>query len=98
MIDPNSPANSWGWTIGFVLLTPVVSLILLYLNAAVTHGVALLLGQSKRGFPATFAACAYSCAPLVLLAVSFIGATPARDNGIATVTADPTVASARGKR
>jgi hypothetical protein len=73
MIDPNAPGNSWGWTLVFIVLAPVVALLLLYLNAAVTHGVALLLGQSKRGFAATFAACAYASAPLVLLAVPACG-------------------------
>lgn len=60
-----------------VVLSPVVAFVLLLLNAAVTHAVAALLGQAKRGFAATFAACAYGCAPLVLLAVpacgSFVG-------------------------
>jgi hypothetical protein len=56
-------------------LTPLFSALFLYLNAAVTHGVAVLIGQSKRGFPATFAACAYSSAPLVLSAVPACGGT-----------------------
>jgi hypothetical protein len=73
MIDAGSAGNSWPWTIGLALLTPVFAYIFIYVNAAVTHGFALLLGQSKRGFPATFAACAYSCAPLVLVAVPACG-------------------------
>ena len=73
MLDAQTQASSWGWVIALSLFTPVFSLVLLYLNAFVTHAVALLLGQSKRGFPATFAACAYSCAPLVLLAVPACG-------------------------
>jgi hypothetical protein len=48
--------------------------VFIYLNAAVTHLVAMLIGQSKRGFPATFAACAYACAPLALCAVPACGA------------------------
>ncbi|MCA1826068.1 MAG: YIP1 family protein [Myxococcales bacterium] len=73
MIDTQAAANSWPVVIGLSLLTPLFSFIFLYLNAAVTHGFALVLGQSKRGFPATFTACAYSCAPLVLLAVPACG-------------------------
>jgi hypothetical protein len=73
MIDAQQRTNSWAWVIGLSLLTPLFSLILIYLNAGVTHAVALLLGQAKRGFPATFAACAYSSAPLVLLAVPACG-------------------------
>jgi hypothetical protein len=73
MIDRQMLVSSWPVVIGLALLTPIFSFIFLYLNAAVTHGFALLLGQSKRGFPATFAACAYACAPLVLLAVPACG-------------------------
>jgi len=73
MIDTQASANSWPVVIGLALLTPLFSFLFIYLNAAVTHGFALLLGQSKRGFPATFAACAYACAPLVLLAVPACG-------------------------
>jgi hypothetical protein len=60
-------------TLIVALLTPLIVLVGLYLNAAVTHLAALLLGQAKRGFAATFAACAYACAPLVLLAVPVCG-------------------------
>jgi len=73
MIQAQLEASSPGWVIGLALLTPVVALVFLYLNAAVTHAVAALLGQAKRGFAATFAACAYACAPLVLLAVPACG-------------------------
>ncbi len=55
------------------VLTPLAVLIGLYLNAAVTHLAAVLLGQAKRGFAATFAACAYACAPLLLLAIPGCG-------------------------
>jgi hypothetical protein len=55
------------------VLTPLVVLIGLYLNAGVTHVAAVLLGQAKRGFAATFAACAYACAPLLLLAIPGCG-------------------------
>jgi hypothetical protein len=57
-----------------LLLTPIFSVVMVYLNAAVTHAVAVMLRQSKRGFPATFAACAYACAPFVLSAVPACGA------------------------
>jgi hypothetical protein len=73
MIQTQLEASSPGWVIGLALLTPVVALVFLYLNAAVTHAIAALMGQAKRGFAATFAACAYACAPLVLLAVPACG-------------------------
>ena len=49
-------------------------LVTLYVNAAVTHLFAVLLGQNKRGFAATFTACAYAFAPLVLFAIPGCGA------------------------
>jgi hypothetical protein len=73
MIDVQTQASSPVWIAALVVLTPLFTFLLLYLNAAVTHGVAALLGQAKRGFPATFAACAYACAPLALLAVPACG-------------------------
>jgi hypothetical protein len=73
MLDVPTQATSAGWVAALVVLTPLFSVALLYLNAAVTHAFAALLGQAKRGFAATFAACAYACAPLVLLAVPACG-------------------------
>ncbi|HEY2028084.1 MAG TPA: YIP1 family protein [Myxococcales bacterium] len=56
-----------------LLLSPLFAAVFVYLNAAVTHAFAAILGQSKRGFPATFAACAYGCAPLALAAIPACG-------------------------
>lgn len=56
------------------VIAPLVVLVALYANAAVSHAAALLLGQAKRGFAATFAACAYASAPLLLTAVPGCGA------------------------
>lgn len=66
--------NSPGATLLIALFTPVLVLVGLYANAAVTHVAALLLGQAKRGFAATFAACAYASAPLLLTALPGCGA------------------------
>jgi hypothetical protein len=63
------------WLIARLLAIPLLVLAALYLNALVTHGIALLLRQSKRGFSATLAACAYSFAPLVLVAIPACGST-----------------------
>jgi hypothetical protein len=73
LIDVQAQASAPGWVIAFALLTPLFALVFLYLNAGVTHAIAALMGQAKRGFAATFAACAYACAPLVLLAVPACG-------------------------
>ena len=73
MIEAQTQASSTGWVIALTLCTPVFAVVFLYLNAALTHAVAALLGQARRGFAATFAACAYACAPLVLLAVPACG-------------------------
>ncbi|MFL5412089.1 MAG: YIP1 family protein [Myxococcales bacterium] len=62
-----------GVFVGIAIFTPLVMLAFLYVSAVVTHGVGLVLGQSKRGFPATLAACAYGFAPLVLLALPGCG-------------------------
>jgi hypothetical protein len=56
-----------------LLAAPVIAVVFTYLNAAVTHGVAVLIGQAKRGFPATFAACTYATAPLALAAIPACG-------------------------
>jgi hypothetical protein len=60
-------------TLGIALLAPIFVFLFLYANAGVTHASALVLGQSRRGFAATFAACAYSMAPVVLLVVPGCG-------------------------
>ena len=65
--------NSPRTTVLVALLAPLLVVVGLYVNAAVTHLAAVLLGQAKRGFAATFAACAYACAPLVLLAIPGCG-------------------------
>ena len=62
-----------GWFIIRIVAAPVLVLAALYLNALVTHGIALLLRQAKRGFDATLAACAYAFAPTVLFAIPACG-------------------------
>jgi hypothetical protein len=74
MIDAQLQTSSPVGMLAMAVLTPVVTLVFLYINAAVTHAIASLMGQAKRGFPATFAACAYACAPLVFLALPGCGA------------------------
>ena len=73
LLEAQLQAGSPSWVVALALLTPVFTFLLLYVNAALTHGIAVILGQAKRGFPATFAACAYACAPLALLAVPACG-------------------------
>jgi hypothetical protein len=73
MLEMQAQANSPGAVIALAALTPVFTFVMLYLNAGVTHAVAALLGQARRGFAATFAACAYGSAPLVLLALPACG-------------------------
>ncbi len=73
MFEVQSRANSPAAVLALAALTPAFTFVLLYVSAGITHVVAAVLGQAKRGFPATFAACAYACAPLVLLAVPACG-------------------------
>ena len=65
--------NSPSATILAALLMPLFAFVLLYANAGVTHLAALLLGQNKRGFAATFAAAAYGTAPVVLVVIPGCG-------------------------
>jgi hypothetical protein len=55
------------------LLSPVFALAFVYASAGVTHLFAVLFGQNRRGFPATFAAVAYAFAPFVLIALPGCG-------------------------
>lgn len=73
LMAQNAQLNSPGIIVLLSLLSPVMLWLFLYLNAGVTHLIALLFGQARRGFPATFAACAYGSAPLVLLVVPGCG-------------------------
>ena len=65
--------NSPSATLLAALLMPLFAFLLLYANAGVTHLAALLLGQNKRGFKATFAAAAYGTAPVVLAVIPGCG-------------------------
>jgi hypothetical protein len=73
MLQASRHMSTPGATLVSVLFLPAVALLFVYLNAAITHGFAVVLRQSRRGFAATFAACAYSLAPLVLLAIPGCG-------------------------
>ncbi len=78
------PVTLWKWfdfnkkyqaavVIGAILFMPVMTWIFLYLNAGVTHLCALIFGQNRKGWSATFAACAYSMAPMALMIVPVCG-------------------------
>ena len=73
MIARNAALSSPGVVLLLAALSPLFVFLFLYLNAGVTHLLALLFGQSKRGFPATFAACAYGSTPMILLAIPGCG-------------------------
>lgn len=77
MLEAAKQLNSPGMFVALLVFLPAFVFVAVYLNAFVTHFFALIFGQAKRGFAATFAACAYASAPLVLLALpacgSFIG-------------------------
>lgn len=55
------------------LLSPLFALAFVYASAGVTHLFAVIFGQNRRGFPATFAAVAYAFAPFVLVALPGCG-------------------------
>ncbi len=56
-----------------MLVAPAVAFIFLWANAGVTHLCAMLFGQNRKGFAATFAACAYAMAPMVLSPIPACG-------------------------
>jgi hypothetical protein len=69
-----STDNSLALTLWVAALAPLITFLFIYAQAGITHLAALLLGQNKRGFAATFAAAAYAMAPAVLYAVPGCGA------------------------
>jgi hypothetical protein len=69
-----STDNSLTLTLSTAALAPLFTFLFIYAQAGVTHLAALLLGQNKRGFAATFTAAAYAMAPAVLYAVPGCGA------------------------
>ena len=73
LLERNAQLNSPAVTLLMVLLTPLLVWLLTYLNAGVTHLIALLFGQARRGFPATFAACAYGSTPMILMIIPGCG-------------------------
>lgn len=72
-LETSARINTPATTFVLALFTPAVVFLLLYANAGFTHAIALALGQAKRGFAATFAACAYGFAPFVLFAIPGCG-------------------------
>jgi hypothetical protein len=69
----SSIRHSLADTLLWSLLTPVFVFVFLYASAGLTHLCALLFGQNRRGFSATFASTAYAFAPLVLVVVPGCG-------------------------
>jgi hypothetical protein len=55
------------------LLAPLFAVVFIYLNAGVTHLFGKLIGDAKKDFDSTFAAAAYACAPVVLVAIPGCG-------------------------
>lgn len=73
LLEGTSSESSILTTVLLSLLTPIFVYLLVYANAGVTHASAMMLGQAKRGFAATFAAATYGLAPMVLLIVPGCG-------------------------
>ena len=77
LIDASTESDSLGWALVIAAFAPVMMFILIYLNAGITHASALLLGNARRGFAASFAAATYGLTPLVLLVVPVCGSVAA---------------------
>jgi len=69
----NANAASPGLLLVSALLSPLFALVFVYASAGVTHLFAVIFGQNRRGFPATFAAVAYAFAPFALVALPGCG-------------------------
>jgi hypothetical protein len=73
LVTRSTEPESIGTTIAVAALAPVMVFLGTYVNAAVTHASAMITGQAKRGFAATFTAVAYGTAPMVLLIIPGCG-------------------------
>ena len=69
----SAESETLGWTLVIAAFAPIMMLLLIYLNAGVTHASALLLGNARRGFAASFAASTYGLTPLVLAVIPVCG-------------------------
>lgn len=68
-------SRGFGWAVWLtILLAPALVAAQLVLVTAVTHLMLLLLGGARRGYRATFRACAYAQAPEVLYLIPVCGA------------------------
>ena len=73
LLNRSTEPETIGSTVLLALLAPLFTFLLIYFNAGITHGSALLLGNAKRGFAASFAAATYGLTPMVLLVVPGCG-------------------------
>jgi len=64
---------SLGMVVLSYLLAPLIGLIFLYVNVLIAHFFAMIFGQNKKGFGATFTAVAYAMGTSVLLFVPGCG-------------------------
>ncbi len=58
---------------GMFVLSPFLVVVFLYLQAAITHGMLVLLGGNKLGFEASFRVIAYSEATSIVTLIPFCG-------------------------
>lgn len=59
--------------IGYIIISPFLVLILMFITAAIFHFCLYILGGATRGFWGTFKACAYSNAASIFNIIPFIG-------------------------
>ncbi len=61
------------YSFGMFVFSPFIVILFLYINAAITHGMLILLGGNKLGFEATFRVIAYSEATSIITLIPFCG-------------------------
>jgi hypothetical protein len=61
------------YSFGIFVFSPLIVLVFLYVNSAITHGMLMLFGGNKLGYEATFRVIAYSEATNILTILPFFG-------------------------
>lgn len=64
---------SIAFSLALIVLSPLLTVIVLFIGAAILHVCLMLVGGAKRGFEATMRVYCYTTSPLVLGAVPVIG-------------------------
>jgi len=65
---------STAMTVAIVFLAPIITIVAVFVEAAILHLMLMLVGGANRGFEATARVCAYAQASQLAQAIPFCGA------------------------